>query len=210
MNLSSVKNIVFDLGDVIINLDFEKTYQAFAMLAKRESVEIAAELKQNKLFDKHGNGDISDAEFRQEVRQLLDADVSDEAIDKAFNALLRDIPLPRLNLLKELSKKYRLFLLSNTNEIHITKVNEILFQCSGFRNLEPLFEKVYYSHEMKLSKPDVRIYHQVMEENELLPAETLFIDDNPDNIQGALLAGMQARQVVPPITILELFADAAK
>jgi epoxide hydrolase-like predicted phosphatase len=208
MDFSTIKNLIFDLGGVIINLNNKKTHDALASLSPLKSEEIALSLKESRLFDQHGNGNFTDSEFRNALRSLLQLNASDAEIDHAFNALLCDIPSDRLQLLKNLSKKYRLFLLSNTNFIHIEKVNEILFTCSGITKLNELFEKVYYSHEMKLSKPDIRIYQAVLAENKLNPKETVFIDDLAENTEGAKAAGIHAIQVLPQHSIIEIFRHA--
>ena len=206
MDFSTIKNIIFDLGNVIINLDYQKSHNAFSKLTKIGHEEIAKRLKDSQLFDKHGNGDLTDPEFRNEIRKVLELNASDQDIDYAFNELLRDIPQERLDLLKKLSKKYRLFLLSNTNFIHIEKVNEILHKSSGIKNLQQLFEKVYYSHELKLSKPYLKIDETVLIENNLTPTETVFIDDIISNTEGSKAAGMHAIQVLPYFSIIDIFA----
>lgn len=213
MNFATIKNIIFDLGDVIINLDYQLTYQAFEKLSngKITREKIIEILVENKLFDIHGNGDLTDSEFHDQLRSLLlDNNIDSESLNNAFNAMLLDIPESRINLLKTLSKKYRLFLLSNTNFIHIKRVNEILFESCGIRNLEDLFERVYYSHELGLSKPDIKIYQKVLQENNLIPEETIFIDDNISNVEGARLAGIHGIVAKGPVTILEIFENAAQ
>ena len=209
MNINRYKNLIFDLGNVIINIDFNKTFSAFSELTDFPPSEIQKKLQELRLFDIHGNGDLDDPSFRAQLRKLLHKEeVSDDAIDKAFNALLLDIPHERIELLKRLRSKYRLFLLSNTNYIHIKKVNEILYDTSGINNLDQLFDKVYYSHELKLSKPDIRIYHKVLEENNLLPEETLFLDDVKENIEGAISAGISGAIVTRENSINIILKDA--
>ena len=209
VNINRYKNLIFDLGNVIINIDFNKTFSAFSELTDFPPSEIQKKLQELRLFDIHGNGDLDDPSFRAQLRKLLHKEeVSDDAIDKAFNALLLDIPHERIELLKRLRSKYRLFLLSNTNYIHIKKVNEILYDTSGINNLDQLFDKVYYSHELKLSKPDIRIYHKVLEENNLLPEETLFLDDVKENIEGAISAGISGVIVTRENSINIILKDA--
>ncbi|MBI3519535.1 MAG: HAD-IA family hydrolase [Bacteroidetes bacterium] len=106
--------------------------------------------------------------------------------------MLLDFPLHRLQLLTSLKSKYRLFLLSNTNETHITEFERSLHLQHGYKNLEPFFEKVYYSCRMGMRKPDTEIFRFVLQQNQLNPLETLFIDDSPQHIEGALKTGIQA------------------
>ncbi|MBX9850464.1 MAG: HAD-IA family hydrolase, partial [Cytophagaceae bacterium] len=125
----------------------------------------------------------------------------------AWNALLLDMPLERIQLVQKLGKKYRTFLLSNTNDIHIQKVNQILFEASGMKKLDELFETAYYSYKINLGKPDVAIYEYVLKDKNLRPEETVFIDDNKDNIEGAKKAGLHVI-LVQDKTIIELLKHA--
>ena len=106
--------------------------------------------------------------------------------------MLLDFPKERLDLLQKLKSKYRLFLLSNTNEIHITEFEKSLHKTHGYKNLESFFEKVYYSCRVKMRKPNIDIFELVLHENDLNAEETLFIDDSPQHIEGALKTGIKA------------------
>jgi putative hydrolase of the HAD superfamily len=124
----------------------------------------------------------------------------------AWNELLFPIPIDRIQRIQELGKKYNLYLLSNTNPIHIKEVNVILKNSTGVSYLEELFLHTYYSYDIGLIKPSESIYEHVLTVSELNPNETLFLDDNYDNIQSALKVGIQAVQVtedVDMITILK-------
>ena len=128
-------------------------------------------------------------------------------IDVAWNSLLLDLPPERVELLKKLRENYRLFLLSNTSSIHITQVNKILEATTGIEKLDDLFEKVYYSYDMGLMKPDPAIYLQVLKEQGLEAEETLFLDDNADNIAAASKLGIDTIHVQKPVTILDYLKD---
>jgi putative hydrolase of the HAD superfamily len=144
------------------------------------------------------------------VRELLGfSDLSDEAIDTAWNSLLLDLPPERVALLQKLSESYRIFLLSNTSSIHITQVNKILEASTGIERLDHLFETVFLSYEMGLMKPDAQIYLNVLEQAGLQAEETLFLDDNLDNINGASKLGIDTIHVQKPLTILEYLKDYA-
>jgi putative hydrolase of the HAD superfamily len=121
----------------------------------------------------------------------------------AWNALLLDFPPERIRLLKMLKKQYRLFLLSNTNALHQREFEQRFIAVSG-GGMETIFEKVYYSHLLGLRKPNEDIYRVVVEENRLIPGETLFIDDTVSNFSGAQAVGLKTLQVKPPATILDL------
>lgn len=208
MDFSSIKNIVFDLGGVIINIDFQYTYEAFSKLGNTDVINTIRKFEALQVFRKYEKGELSDAQLRNLLRKEFNAPVSDQAIDNAWNALLKDIPKQRTDVLIKLKKQYRTFLLSNTNSIHIREVNDILFKTSGIQNLNALFEKVYYSYEIKMSKPDLEIYQHVLKQHKLIGEETLFIDDNKENIEGAKAAGLQVLHVQAPQTILELLENA--
>jgi putative hydrolase of the HAD superfamily len=151
-------------------------------------------------------GFMTDAEFRDFVRQVYAIKGDDASLDKSWNAMLVDIPLAKLNLLHSLKTKFNVFLLSNTNNIHLQYINEqMLPGITGDSSLDPFFHKTYYSHIMKKRKPDADIFEQVLEENGLLPAETLFLDDNSSNIQGASGLGIQTLHVVTPTLMLDYF-----
>lgn len=208
MNFSSIKNIIFDLGGVIINIDFQYTFEAFAKLGNTDVLKTLKKFEELQVFKKYEMGDLSDKELRDLLRKEFNNSVSDEEIDKAWNALLMDIPRSRIDLLQSLKNNYRTFLLSNTNNIHIQEVNSILHKSTGVKNLSDLFEKIYYSYEIKMSKPGVEIYQHVLKEQGLKAEETLFVDDNKDNIEGAKAAGLKVLHVRAPQTIIELFENA--
>ncbi|MCF2444836.1 HAD family phosphatase [Dyadobacter sp. CY345] len=208
MKNSLIKNIVFDLGDVILNIDVPLASRSFGKLSGREQHEILTLFKENELFRLFETGLVDEDAFRNMIRELLEfPDWSEEIIDTAWNSLLLDIPPARIELIKELSKNYRLFLLSNTSSIHIKQVNKILHAATGIEKLDDLFEKVYLSYEMGLMKPDPAIYLRVLEESGLVAEETLFLDDNADNIAAASKLGIDTILVQKPVTILDYLKD---
>jgi len=210
MKNDKIKNIIFDLGDVILNIDVPIASKSFADLSGREQSEILTIFKENELFRQFETGAMDEPTFRNYVREILNfPDLSDEAIDTAWNSLLLDLPPERVELLKKLAAKYRIFLLSNTSSIHITQVNKILEASTGVKKLEDLFETVFLSYEIGLMKPDTRIYQEVLDKAGLKAEETLFLDDNADNIRGAAQLGIETIHVQKPVTILEYLKDYA-
>lgn len=210
MKNNQIKNIIFDLGDVILNIDVPLASQSFAELSGLSQSEILQIFREQDVFRKFETGHLSETDFRDFVRTILNqAAWEDAVIDQAWNSLLLDIPSERIELLKKLAGNYRLFLLSNTSSIHITEVNKILFKATGVEKLDDLFEKVYVSYEMGLMKPSAEIYQQVLLEAGLLAEETLFLDDNLDNITGASAVGIQTIHVQKPTTILDYLKDYA-
>jgi putative hydrolase of the HAD superfamily len=202
--LSSISHLIFDLGGVIINLDTHRTVEAFARLAQREVAEVQPFMAEPFFLD-YEKGLIGDAAFRDAVRDVLEIDVTDAEIDAAWNAMLLDIPPAKLNLLRALAADFRLFLLSNTNEIHLRCFQQQVQQLTGFPSLAPFFEKTYYSHYLRLRKPDVEIYEFVLQDAGIPAHATMFLDDNVHNLRGAQQIGIQTFHVHHPDTIFELF-----
>jgi glucose-1-phosphatase len=205
LSLSGIKNIIFDLGGVIINLSVEKTHQAFAALSGLSMSEIDTIVHQGTFFHEYEKGLISDAEFRNQLRESLQINVDDAQLDRAWNAMLLDIPIERIQLLEQLKNRYNLFLLSNTNNIHLLSFNNQVLQLTGHPALDQYFHKAYYSHLIKMRKPDVEIYEHVLQRNNLLAHETLFLDDNKDNLTGANKAGISTFHVQYPDQIFSIF-----
>jgi glucose-1-phosphatase len=205
LSLSGIKNIIFDLGGVIINLSVEKTHQAFAALSGLSMSEIDTIVHQGTFFHEYEKGLISDAEFRNQLRESLQINVDDAQLDRAWNAMLLDIPIERIQLLEQLKNRYNLFLLSNTNNIHLLSFNNQVLQLTGHPALDQYFHKAYYSHLIKMRKPDVEIYEHVLQRNNLLAHETLFLDDNKDNLSGANKAGISTFHVQYPDQIFSIF-----
>ena len=201
---SSTKNIIFDLGGVLLNIDYSLTQKAFQEIGITDFDALYSQLHQSKIFDDFEKGILSAAEFRTALRDISGQNLKDNQIDLAWNAMLLDLPKQRLDLLEKLAKRYRLFLLSNTNEIHIAAFSKYLEKTFGRPDLSTFFEKEYYSYEMKMRKPDVEIYHFVLNEQQLVPQETVFIDDLFHNANGAKKAGLKTIHLENPKTILDI------
>lgn len=193
--MSQIKNIIFDLGGVIINLDTKKTILEFNKFSNKPFETIYTQLQQTSIFDEFDKGEISETLFFNEIQNSLQLSVSNEKLLFAWNAMLLDFPKNRLDLLNSLKRKYRLFLLSNTNETHIAEFEKSLYLQHGYKNLEPFFETVYYSCRIKKRKPNTDIFEHVLNTHQLNPHETLFIDDSLQHIEGALKTGIQARHL---------------
>lgn len=197
-------SIILDLGGVILNIDYHRTIRAFKALGMDDFEHHFTQLRQARLFDRYETGRISDAEFREGLRPHLHPDVTDTEIDDAWNAMLLDLPAARLDLLRELAQGRRLFLLSNTNGIHIRAFHAQLQRTHGLADLSGFFERVYYSYRMGMRKPDPAIFRRVCDENGLDPSQTLFIDDSPQHVEGARAAGLGAVHLTG-MDILKLF-----
>jgi glucose-1-phosphatase len=202
-----LKNLIFDLGGVIINLAPQRTIEAFARLAHLPFEKVEAAYHAHPEFNAFEKGELTDAQFRSALREIFSIRATDVELDECWNAMLLDIPVERIQLLQKLRNHYRLFLLSNTNNIHLTCFNGTVSKVTSSASLGPFFDEVYYSHQMKMRKPDVEIYEYVLKENNLHPGETLFLDDNLSNLKGAEKAGIKTFHVQHPDLIFSLFHE---
>jgi len=190
MNKDHIKNIIFDLGGVIINLDTQKTASEMKKLGFADFEKSYTLLSQTDIFDLLEKGLISPSQFRFEIQKQLPKSVSDQELDVAWSAMLLDFPAKRIELIQSLKNKYRTFLLSNTNKIHYDNYNTDFISVYGCQ-LNDIFEKAYYSFDLGMRKPEADIYQFVLKQSHLNPKETLFIDDSEANIRTANALGIQ-------------------
>lgn len=200
------KNIIFDLGNVILNIDYLLAATAFGELDVNTFEKQFSQAQQQQLFDLYEKGQISSQEFRDQLRTYCRKNTSDREIDAAWNSMLLDLPAARLELLTHLKQTHRIFLLSNTNEIHIHSFYDYLQKNFGIPDLSAYFEKMYLSYEIGMRKPDAEIFEFVLKENKLELKETLFIDDSIQHIEAAKKLGIQTYWLdVKKESILNLF-----
>ena len=189
--MQKIKNIIFDYGNVIFEIDFRIAQKALSQLGIPDIESFFGHKGHHDLFSDLETGTISAAEFRDGIRQFAgNPDLKDEAIDAAWNSLLIGVPENVHEVLLEVKNKYRTFLLSNTNEIHLDYILKYLKAEFDIDNNDHLFEKAYYSQQMFLRKPNLNIFEKVIQDNQLVPEETLFIDDSPQHLAGAKQAGL--------------------
>lgn len=183
------KNIVFDLGNVILNIDPMLSFEAFKNLGINNFDRLYTLSHQEGLFDSLETGMAGDEFYCNEIRRLSGSDLSNTDIIAAWNALILDFPRENLELLKRVKSKYRTFILSNTNHIHYSFYTSDLRENHQVKGLEELVQKAYFSHEVGLRKPDEAIFRYVEEDAAILPSETLFIDDSDVNCEAARKRG---------------------
>jgi glucose-1-phosphatase len=194
------------LGGVILDLSVDHTLQSFSAISGLEKAVVQRLFVSSPGFEAYEKGLISDEDFRDFVRQTYSVTVPDADIDASWNAMLLGIPTAKLQLLQRLMDEYQVYLLSNTNTIHLKYINETMLPgITGVTSLDPYFHRTYYSHIMKKRKPDAEIFVQVLEENDLKPEETLFLDDNAYNVEGAKALGIRTLHVVTPGLIMDYF-----
>jgi epoxide hydrolase-like predicted phosphatase len=184
------KSIIFDLGGVILNIDFKKTSAAFTTLGVQDFDQYFTQYHSNPLFKQLETGAIVNNSFYDNVRSAASIAADNTAIDTAWNAMLLDFPPARIERLKELSKKYRLFLFSNTNAIHHAAFLHQFYAQFGF-NFDTIFEKAFYSHLVGYRKPDIEAFEYVIRQADVKAEETVFIDDTLPNIESAAKVGLQ-------------------
>lgn len=185
-NLDGIKAIIFDLGGVILNIDYQRTVDEFKKLGVPHFGEIFSQFKQSSFTDDFEKGRISENDFYETVKAKTEVDFSFSEFRAAWNAMLLDLPPQRIEILKKLSEQYRLFLFSNTNETHYNK-----FITKVESDFDILFEKTYYSHQFGLRKPDKFAFQTLLERNNLVAEETLFIDDSYQHIESANSLGIR-------------------
>ncbi len=199
---SHIKNIIFDYGNVIFLIDFKRTQHSFTELGIENVERFFAHTGHDPLFDEFEKGNITSAEFRDGIRRITGiGSLTDEEIDRAWNTLLIGVPPVNHEILLDLKKSYRTFLLSNNNEIHYNWIMDYLKREYKLENNSVFFEKDYYSHLMGKRKPNPDIFEQVLQENNLDPAETLFIDDSPQHLNTAKELGFNTHLLSAPETL---------
>ncbi len=208
MKRRPVCNIIFDLGGVILNIDPQLTVNEFRNLGWHNFYEDSNQSAAKTLFFELEKGNASLGSFREIVREMVKGQVDDQAIDKAWSAMILDIPASRVKYLESLKSDYRLFLLSNTNEIHCLKFHREFKDTYGYPFYD-LFERNFYSHEMGMRKPNPEIYYQALKLAGLVAEETLFVDDIEENTLAAKSVGMQVLNIRPG-TLLERLPDYLK
>jgi FMN phosphatase YigB (HAD superfamily) len=204
--MKPIKNIIFDYGNVIFHIDFNKVAQAWKDLGITNADEFYGHRQQDDVFNALERGQISPEAFADRIRELTGKPkLTNEQINHAWNQIFIGIPKGNHELLLQLKDKYRTFLLSNINAIHYDYVHDYLKREYGMDDNSGLFEKTYYSHLVGKRKPDAEIFEQVLQENNLDPAETLFIDDSPQHLETAKKLGMQTYLMTAPDNIQEYF-----
>jgi putative hydrolase of the HAD superfamily len=192
-----VTSIIFDLGGVLINLDPERTRQSFIKLGVPHFDQLFTVFKATQLFDDLETGHIDEDTFIKMLQKETANGTTEKDIIDAWNAMLLDFRLESLEFVSQLKEKYPTFLFSNTNIIHYHSFQQTVKETTPYKSVDDLFHKAYYSHEIGRRKPVIDAYRYIINEKGLVAEETLFIDDNINNIQGALEAGLQAMQLFP-------------
>lgn len=201
----SIDAIIFDFGGVLINIDYQATINAFEKLGGNDFNTLYTQANQSHLFDRLETGEISPQHFINQLLELLPPSTPPKKVVHAWNTMILDIPLSAIELLDSLKNKYKLYLLSNTNQIHIDKALIELSKVTN-RPLDDFFDKVYLSHEVKLRKPNTSIFEFVITDQNLEPEKTLFIDDSIQHIKGAEKVGLKTYHLSNQKDLYSLFS----
>jgi len=204
-NPKDFPNIIFDYGGVIINIDVDQTVSAFQDLIPGNSDNIQQKVESSDVFKSMEKGLLEEHVFLMEFNQLLDSDLEWNTFESAWNAMIGDLPVDRLRVLDDVAKSHRIFLLSNTNSIHLRRVNDVVKETTGKDSIDHYFEEAYYSNIIQMRKPDREIYEYVMAKNNLNPDETIFLDDNMHNLKGAEEAGLAICLITEERGLMEIF-----
>lgn len=179
---NSVKTIIFDLGGVLYDLDRERCVSALVALGIEDADNLLSNYKQSGVFQQLEEGTIDTDSFYQTIREIAGKPITNEQIKAAWDSFLVSVPQYKLDMLWNLKQRYRILMLSNTNEIHFSEQIPLAFTTQG-KTIDDYFDKCYLSYEMHASKPNPLIFNMLIEAEGINPGEALFIDDSPANIE---------------------------
>tara|TARA_B110000208_G_scaffold115843_1_gene142111 strand:- start:2438 stop:3058 length:621 start_codon:yes stop_codon:yes gene_type:complete len=203
--MKKCKAIIFDLGAVILNINYQNTIDEFTKLGVNNAATFYSKKVQTNLFNQIETGMISSNEFLKALqKETKNANINQ--VEKAWNAMLLDLPEERIQLIEKLKNNYSIYLLSNTNAIHIDAIKKQLGKRKWLAFCK-LFDKMYLSHELGLRKPDVKIFEYILNEQKLKAEEVFFIDDSPQHIAGAKKIGIHCHHLLDDENIITLFPD---
>jgi putative hydrolase of the HAD superfamily len=194
--VSDFQAVIFDLGAVLLNINYQDTIDAFKALGIKNFDDIFSKAKQSSLTDDFEKGVISEIAFFDSLKKLLNTDVPRAELVAAWNIMLKDLPSKRVEMLKKCQTILPTFLLSNTNYTHIQDYHAYLEKNFSVPDMKTWFTKVYYSFEMGKRKPDANIFEQVLNENNLQPEKVLYIDDSPQHIESARKLGVVSHHLL--------------
>ena len=195
--MAQTKNIIFDLGGVLLDIDFQKSTDAFKSMGIEDFEDMFSQFKADELFEKLETGELNETDFYSAIKKRTKLAITDTEIDNAWNALILHFRTGSLEFLEKLSHTYKLYLLSNTNSIHLKCFKQLFTKETGKPMLDKYFIKAWYSNEIGLRKPGSKIFEFVLQQENLKATETLFIDDTLSNIETAQKLGFKTYHLLP-------------
>ena len=205
--MKRIQHIIFDLGEVIINVNPAAVREFMIKKGVGNVDELHMKLLDGDVYHQLETGRISPDKFRAAIKEIIDMPLSDDEVDKAWNAMLLDIPPERIKFMTRLKSKYKLYLLSNTNHIHWLSYDRYFQDHFDYPSINTFFSHTWYSHLMGVRKPDPEIFKMVLKEGQFDPAEVAFIDDLKDNVDAAAVHGITPVHLPPGKEIMDLFDE---
>ena len=203
--MKNIKAIIFDLGAVILNINYQNTIDTFSKLGVKKASTFYSKKKQANLFNQIETGHITAGKFLAELQKET-SNASIDQVSEAWNAMLLDLPENRLALIQSLKKKYSIYLLSNTNTVHIDAFKKKIGRVKWIEFCN-LFDRIYLSHEIGLRKPNAAIFEYILKEQNLQAHEVFFIDDSAGHIESANKLGIKTHHLKNGEEIATLFPD---
>jgi putative hydrolase of the HAD superfamily len=204
ISLSQIRNILFDWGGVLTPLDMDGLKNAFQLLSNSSIENSIKVLFQQNFFHTLESGEIDEKQFVAEIRKYLKESVSDIEIEQAWDSILGPTKPEVIHLLKQLKNRYNIFLLSNTNSIHVRYYTKYLKDTYGINGWKDIFQQTYYSYKLGCLKPSHEIFNKVIHHSGIKAAETLFIDDSKEHINTAKELNFHTFHITN-VSILDIF-----
>lgn len=203
--MNNIKNLILDLGGVVLNVDYHKMVDAFKAYNIPDFDKHFTQAQQAEIIDLFEEGKCTIEEFRNGIRDLTGVNLSDKQIDDAWNSMILDLPEERIQLIGLLKLKYNMYMFSNTNELHIEMLKKKFEKQFGFDIFTFLFTKAYFSNEIKMRKPHPEAFQWLLDDAGIKAEETLFIEDSPQHIEGAKKVGLNTYWLTGGETIIDLY-----
>lgn len=196
--LQGIDAVIFDFGNVLIDLDYPRVIREFSEVANKNEDEIEEMVVTAPILQRFERGMSTPEEFRKEINALLGIDLSDAQFDGIWNSMLKSVTKERMNKVLQIGERFDTYLLSNSNIIHELAYEEMIMEATGRPSVRDFVKEVYFSHELGMRKPNLDIYRHVIEDIDNYPSRMLFLDDRLDNVEAARIAGMKAVQIFDP------------
>ncbi|MEO1256621.1 MAG: HAD family phosphatase, partial [Bacteroidota bacterium] len=196
--LQGIDAIIFDFGNVLIDLDYPKVIKGFSQVAKKNQEEIEELVVTAPVLQKFEMGMIGPDEFRAKMNAILGTRMGERQFESIWNSMLKPISKERMDKVLKVGERFQTFILSNTNMIHEIAFEEMIMMKTGKDSLRDFVKEVYYSHEIGMRKPNLNCYRFVIDDIGLYSSRMLFLDDRLDNVEAAQKAGMKALQIFDP------------
>lgn len=205
--MKNIQHIIFDLGEVIINIDRQAVRNQMLNKGVENIDEIHQILSEKNVYFDFETGAISEEQFRGAIREATGIPLTDQEIDDTWNAMLLDIPKERVRFMTKLKSRYKLYLLSNTNSIHWRAYDQGFQDAYDYPGINTFFTHAWYSFLMGVRKPDPEIFRMVLQEGCFEAGEVAFIDDLKENTDAARSVGIHGIHLAPGMEIMDLFDD---